>query len=170
MSLSEIEQAVENLPPRELADARQHLYLAFERAVARYDPHPAGKCSAAFTTFLHVVIAHAYSNYCAGWRAYHRRTSAWPLDEEGRFNDHSGALVPDFTSVVVGEDTQEVDVPDCLTRVFDYLPPHERHLLWTWLQTGNDREVAVRLGITVEAARQRRQRLVRRLRKLISRS
>lgn len=64
----------QHLPQHEIADALQELYFAFHLAVRRYDPeNHSDRKSASFTTFLKVVVARKFSNYCARQRIYLKR-------------------------------------------------------------------------------------------------
>lgn len=157
------------LPRHETADALQELYFAFHRTVQRYDPksHCKGKL-ASFKTFLRIVIAHRFSNYCTLWRIYHRRIALDFDDETSRSftvgtMHEKGYSAAECEGLLPSEPSSDRLV-DALRR----LKPKERDLLEIWLQFGRDKEVAQILGISPAAAKLRRERLFRRIKKSVA--
>ena len=167
------------LPEREMADALQSIYFAFHEALQQYDPehHSNGK-SAAFKTFLGIVIAWSFSNHCRQWQRYRKHVALNPdgkdpgsfaIDAESNgqlsfppANGNDGSLV-DWKEMILHEFSSD-DLATALTR----LKPKEIHLLQIWLQCGRDKEVAEALGISTAAAKLRRERLLRRIKQRLS--
>jgi len=163
-----------HLPWDEMTDALQEAYFAFHEAVQRFDPsgHSNGK-PASFKTFLGVIVARHFSNYCRHWQRYHKRMAcphpndfapalsispeeAWPFWLEFAEGNNSASkngetnLLRHFSS-------------NRLTEALDRLKPKEMRLLEIWLQYGRDKEVARALAISTTAAKLRRERLFHRL-------
>lgn len=169
------------LPQGEIADALQELYFAFQETVQRFDPenHSNGK-PASFKTFLGVVVACSFSKYCARWRRYHQRViidlegeapqtgnvvaeekapfSLFPADENGNSSAHWNIILLNEIS------------SDRLAGALHKLKSKERELLEIWLRCDRDKEVAQVMGISVAAAKQRRERLFRRLRQKVKKN
>ena len=166
------------LPPGELPDALQDAYFAFHAAVQRYDRFR--ESTASFKTFLSVAAAHRFSNYCSLWRIYHLHlasglegnefpngsaeaeeaaTCSWPRFEEQNFSDMNWK---NFLATVLSSDH--------LADVLHRLRQKEKRLIATWLQYGHDREVARIFGISPPAAKLRRERLFRRIRRSMSKN
>lgn len=169
----------QHLPPHEITDALQELYFAFNIAVRRYNPenHCHGKL-ASFKTFLKIVVAHAFSNYCTLWRIYQKHIAldsddeapSRPIagaEEAGYFSfyqmDGNGHTSFDWQAMLLGEPSS-----DSLAVVLKRLKPKEKHLLEVWLQYGRDKEVAKILGISPVAAKLRRERLFCRIRQSVT--
>jgi RNA polymerase sigma factor (sigma-70 family) len=166
------------LPSREMADAVQELYFAFHEALQQYDPqHHSNHKPASFKTFLGTVVAHAFSEYCRRRRKYYRRTSfeleALPVccfivePEESRREalypvDRNGCCDEAWDMILLNEISS-----DRLATALRELKPKARAFLELWLHCGRDKEVAYVLGISPAAAKLRRERLFRRIRKAI---
>jgi len=162
--IAQTENRRHHLPQHEMVDVLQELYFAFHTSILRYDPenHRPGK-PASFKTFLHVVIAHQFSNYCTLWRIYHKR-----LRLEG--NDTACEVLVNTLEANACSSGQEEGIfsnelfPDDLAGALSKLKPKEKHLLEVWLQYGRDKQVAQVLGISPAAAKLRRERLFHRIR------
>jgi len=165
----------QHLPPHEIPDALQELYFAFHVTVQRYDAqnHGYGK-PASFKTFLKIVVAHAFSNYCTLWRIYHKHIALdfddaaqhrciGEAEETGRFSlyqiDGNGRSALDWQGMLLGGLSS-----DSLAGALKRLKTKEKHLLEVWLQYGRDKDVAKVLGISSVAAKLRRERLFCRIR------
>jgi DNA-directed RNA polymerase specialized sigma24 family protein len=130
-------------------------------------------CASSRKTFLGVIVARAFSKYCRQWRRYHNRvvldpdgeatqsitveadelwrTALYPRDRNGCSSEGwKGLLFAGLSS-------------DRLAEVLRKLKPQESHLLEIWLHFGRDKKVAEVLGISVSAAKLRRERLFRRI-------
>jgi DNA-directed RNA polymerase specialized sigma24 family protein len=162
------------LPEQEIADALQELYFAFYEAVQQY--HPESHCKekpTSFKTFLGIVVAHSFSEYCGRWRKYHRRVAlgldgkapqSFTMEAEDSWHislyptDRSGCSSADWKVILLSKLSS-----DGLAEALRRLKPKERELLEVWLQYGRDKDVAQIMGISPAAARLRRERLFRRI-------
>jgi RNA polymerase sigma factor (sigma-70 family) len=164
-----------HLPSQEIADAMQELYFAFHATVQRYQPDCSHRPSASFKTFLGLIVGHLFSNYCAQWRRYRRRV-VFRCDDETSGDFHSARngrpclltfeekhISPSTNGTGLWWDNFSGQLAEVLCR----LKPKEKQLLEAWLHYGRDKEVAQVLGISPAAAKLRRERLFRRIRKNI---
>ncbi len=166
------------LPAHEMADALQELYFAFHEALLQYDPqrHSTSK-PASFKTFLGAVVGHSFANYCSRWRKYHRRMSfnldnksshGFTVEAEKSWHDtlypgdRNGCCHEALEMILLNEISS-----DRLAAALHALKPKARAFLDLWLRCGRDKEVAETLGISPAAAKLRRERLFRRIRKMI---
>ncbi|MGH7594846.1 MAG: RNA polymerase sigma factor [bacterium] len=164
-----------HLPSHEIADALQELYFAFHTTVQRYQPDYSRRPSASFKTFLGLIVGHLFSNYCAQWRRYHRRVVFRCEDEtSGDFHSTRNGRPclltceeknggPSINGTSLWWDNFSGRLAEVLCR----LKPKEKQLLEAWLNCGRDKEVAQVLEISPAAAKLRRERLFRRIRKNI---
>jgi RNA polymerase sigma factor (sigma-70 family) len=164
-----------HLPSHEITDALQELYFAFHTTVQRYQPDCSGRPSASFKTFLGLIVEHLFSNYCAQWRRYHRRVVLCGDDEtSGDFHSarNGRPCLLTFEEKNAGPSVNGTSLwwdnfSGRLAEVLCRLKPKEKQLLEAWLNYGRDKEVAQALGISNAAAKLRRERLFRRIRKNI---
>jgi DNA-directed RNA polymerase specialized sigma24 family protein len=160
----QLENRRHHLPQHEMFDALQDLYFAFHTSILRYNPqnYRRGK-PASFKTFLHLVIAHRFSNYCALWRIYHKRLKL-------KDNNTVCEVLVNTPETNGCSSWHEEGIflyelfPDRLAGALEKLKPKEKHLLEVWLQYGRDKQVAQVLGISPAAAKLRRERLFHRIR------
>lgn len=161
------------LPPAETADALQELYFAFREAIRHYAPenyYP--ERPASFKTLLNLILVRRFSNYCTCWRNYRKRIALGVREESLQYvvantetppynniNGNEYSLM-NLQKILHGELCSEGLVEAMLQ-----LKPKEKFLLELWLEHGRDKKVAEVLGISVAAAKLRRTRLFRRLKK-----
>ncbi|MCI0560262.1 MAG: sigma-70 family RNA polymerase sigma factor [Nitrososphaera sp.] len=165
-----------HLPSHEIADVVQELYFAFHTAVERYNPACPRRQAASFKTFLGLIVEHLFSNYCAQWRRYRRRVVLCCDNEtSGDFHSARNGRPCLLTSEEknAGPSANETSLwwdnfSDRLAEVLCRLKPKEKQLLEAWLNYGRDKEVAQALGISPAAAKLRRERLIRRIRKNVT--
>jgi DNA-directed RNA polymerase specialized sigma24 family protein len=148
----------------------------FYKAAQQYDLecHSNGK-PASFKTFLGIVIARAFSNYCRQRRRYCKRFAQGIDDEASPAFIASPEEIRHFSPRASGgngyshsptewrEMLRNELSSDRLAEVLSRLKPKEIALLALWLQCGRDKEVAAALRISTAAAKQRRERLFRRI-------
>lgn len=152
------------LPQQEIDDAIQESYFSFQTAVERYDPQHNGK-SASFKTFLSLVVSSKFSSYCSQWRTYQRHLLP---DSDDKAMEVFSTVDLDLYHISFSNWDEFVlleVVSGRLASALVQLKPQEINLLQAWLEFGRDKEVASVLSISPAAAKLRRERLFRRIKR-----
>ena len=173
------ENARQQLPVHEIADALQESYFAFHLTMQQYNPLNQGHGKpASFKTFLALIVMQRFSNYCKQWRRYRHHNVGQNNNDSKDAVESEAEQARSFALYLEEENngaaTDEKAVlerkliPEELAAAFCQLKPKEKHLLEVWLQHGRDKAVAEVMGISPAAAKLRRERLFRRIRENVA--